>query len=186
MKFLDIIIIGIGLAMDAVVVSMAKGMKNGCNENCFNINNALILGFFFGLFQFLMPIAGYYLGNSFLKKLDFSATLFAFIILCVVGIKMILESFKDKDKTKKKLKFDFKEVLLLSIATSLDAFAIGISFSLMKINIFQASLIIGGVTSVLSLLGAFIGYKFGSIFEKRITVVGGLLLIAIGFKILLF
>jgi len=185
MKIFDILIIGIGLAMDAVVVSMAKGMTDGCNGKCFNTKKALILGFFFGFFQFLMPIAGYYLGNSFLKNLEFGSSLFSFIILSIVGIKMILESFKKEDK-KKEEKLQFKEIILLSLATSIDAFAIGVSFSLMEIHIVQASFIIGAITFFLTVLGGIIGFKFGRVFENRITILGGLLLIAIGFKILLF
>ena len=186
MDFFDITLIGIGLAMDAVVVSMAKGMTDGCNKKCFNTKKALVLGFFVGFFQFIMPLIGYYLGNSVFKTFNIGSSIFSFIILFIIGLKMIIESFKKDILEKEEDKLPFKEILLLSLATSIDAFAVGVSFSLMEIIIIKPSLIIGFITFILSIVGSLIGYKFGKIFENRITILGGLLLIAIGFKILLF
>jgi len=186
MGIFDYILIGIGLAMDAFVVSMAKGITVGCSGRCFSFKRTLTLGLSFGFFQFIMPLFGYYLGNSFFSRFNFGSSVFSFIILCVVGIKMILESFKKEDKEKVEPTLPVKEILLLSLATSIDAFAIGVSFSMMAINIILSSIIIGVVTLILSILGSFVGFKFGTIFENRITILGGLLLIFIGFKILLF
>lgn len=154
----------------------------------------LIIGIFFGGFQALMPLIGWALGTSFESLITPIDHWIAFLLLGFIGAKMIIDAIRDTDKpcacsdTPSKdapmQKLDLKELLLMAIATSIDALAVGITFAFLGISIIEAIIIIGITTFVLSMLGVVIGHFFGSRFEKPATIVGGIVLIIIGLKIL--
>lgn len=180
MSLITIIFIAFGLAMDAFAVSIS----NGLNLKKFNINFAIKLGVFFGGFQALMPILGYLASLSirdYIAKFDYWI---AFILLTLIGSKMIYEAFViDENKDKKELSFYM--LIILSIATSIDALAVGVSLTFLKVNIMAPAVIIGIITFFMSFLGVLIGSKFGKFFENKIEILGGIILIGIGLKILL-
>lgn len=180
MSLLEIIFIGIGLAMDAFAVSICKGlsMKKA------SMKNTLVIATYFGVFQAVMPIIGFLLGTTFEKYITSIDHWIAFILLLIIGVNMIKEAFsKEEDETKDKI--DFKTMIVLAIATSIDALAVGITFAFFKVNILLAALIIGIITFVLCIIGVIIGNKFGDKFENKAKISGGIILILIGTKILL-
>lgn len=182
MGYLEIVIIAIGLAMDAFAASISKGL---C-MNKFEKKYALLIAVFFGSFQFLMPVIGWILGSSFAKYIMFIDHWIAFILLSFIGGKMLIEAFeKQKIECCDVNLYNIKRILILAIATSIDALAVGITFALMpEIHILDSAIIIGVITFVISYFGVFIGYKFGTKFEKMAEIFGGLILIIIGIKIL--
>lgn len=180
MSIFTIFMIGIGLSMDAFAVSIAKGMTMR-KEQLFKY--ALILGFFFGLFQALMPLLGWWAGSYFQ---DFIASVdhwIAFGMLSVIGINMIRESLHCEEDCDSSL--TLKTIFLLAVATSIDALAVGISFAFLQVDILLAIIIIGLTTFVLSFAAVFIGHKLGDLLEKYAGILGGVILIVIGVKILL-
>lgn len=186
MNFFNLISIGIGLSMDAFAVSICKGL---CQKKI-NWKNSIIIGLFFGFFQALMPMIGYFIGSQFHSFVSSISHWIAFALLSLVGIQMIRESFNSSDDELccdifNDSKIDIKDMLILSIATSIDALAVGFSFALLKIDIVKASSIIGILTFFISILGVYIGFKFGSKFKNKSEILGGLILIFIGTKILL-
>ncbi len=179
MDLISIFLISIGLAMDAFSVSITKGlvMKS-------NMKHALIIALFFGVFQALMPVAGWISGIQLEAFVSFAAPWIAFILLSIIGIKMIYEGiFVDEDD--KDNSFSLKEIFFLAIATSIDAFLVGVTFAFLKTPIVEPVIIIGAVTFVLSFIGFYIGKGVGHLFEHKIEVLGGLILIGIGLKIFL-
>ncbi len=187
MSFFNLISIAIGLSMDAFAVSICKGL---CQRNM-NWKKAIIVGFYFGLFQAIMPLIGYILGSQFAGFISSFSHWIAFFLLLFIGFHMIKESKELKQEEeiqcdiKGELELDFKNMIILAIATSIDALAVGISFALLKINIFYAISIIGFTTFIISMIGVFIGFKFGSKYKSKSEIIGGLILVLIGFKILL-
>jgi len=180
MDFWSITLIALGLAMDAFAVSLCKG-------TCFpprNWKQPLQLGLCFGFFQFAMPLAGFFLGTFLTEFTDHFAPWIAFALLTFIGVKMILESRKPEPETVCEPKIPFRELILLGVATSIDALAVGFSFALLGQDILPASLLIGLITLVLSFLGGFFGRKIGELLGRRAEVVGGIVLIAIGIRIL--
>ena len=180
MSILEIGLIGVGLAMDAFAVSVCKGLS----MKKFNINKIIIISLYFGFFQFLMPIIGFFLGSSFetiVKNIDHWI---AFVLLGMIGIGMIRESFDDEIE-KRNDKIDFKTMIFLAIATSIDALVVGITFAFYNVNILLSSIFIGIITFVLSSIGVKLGFKFGDKFQNKAEIVGGIILILIGLKILL-
>lgn len=179
MGFLEIFLIGIGLAMDAFAVAVCKGLK----MKKVNIKQMSIIAFLFGGFQALMPLFGWLLGSSFKNYFESFGHWIAFGLLLFIGGKMIYDTFcgceEDKDN------FDIKELFVMAIATSIDAFAVGVSFAMFQINILFAIALIGITTFIISALGVLIGCKFGEIFKNKATLFGGIILILIGLKILL-
>ncbi len=180
MNIIEIAVIGVGLAMDALAVSICKGlsMKN------LNWKHAIIIASYFGIFQALMPILGYLLGstfNSFVESVDHWIT---FGLLTIIGINMIKDSFDDENE-KRNDNIDVKTMLLLAIATSIDALAVGITFAFYNVNLTVAISIIGIITFLLSFLGVELGKKFGDKFQNKAEKMGGCILIIIGLKILL-
>lgn len=178
MKIMDLILIliALGLATDSFTVSVAKSMAN----KSINPKKSILMAFYFGFFQGFMPIVGYYLGTTIIDAISAIDHWIAFSLLLFVGGKMIYESRmrkKDSDVGE-------KTMLMLAIATSIDAFAVGLTFSFIKINIWEAALIIGIITFVLSIIGCTLGNKFGKILGSKVEVIGGIVLILIGFKIL--
>lgn len=178
MDLILIFLIAVGLAMDAFSVSITKGlvMKS-------SVKHALIIALFFGVFQALMPVGGWISGIQLAAFVSTAAPWIAFILLSIIGIKMIYEGiFDDDDKNDN---FSLKEVFILAIATSIDAFLVGVTFAFLKTPIVEPIIIIGVVTFILSFLGFYIGKSLGHLFEHKIEVLGGLILIGIGLKILL-
>ena len=181
MDIFTIFFIAVGLAMDAFAVSIASGLT----MEKLKIRYALKIALFFGVFQAVMPIIGFTAGLSIREFMTSFDHWIAFGLLTFIGSKMIYESVFMDGNDKKMDPNNIGMLLILSVATSIDALAVGISLSLLKVNIFMPAFIIGVVTFILSYLGVFIGRRVGHLFEKRIEVIGGLVLIGIGTKILI-
>ncbi|HRU33309.1 MAG TPA: manganese efflux pump MntP family protein [bacterium] len=176
----SILLIALSLAMDAFSVSVTSGITGG-KIRYFNV---LKMGFSFGLFQFFMPVLGWLAGSTFRIYIVTIDHWIAFSLLSFVGVRMIWESLKDEHQTIDP--FDNKTLLLLSISTSIDAFAVGISFSFLDVSIFFPVLIIGIITFLLSSAGILMGNGLRHFFEKfNVEIIGGLILIGIGLKILI-
>ena len=173
-------LIAIALAMDAFSVSMTKGFTQK------NLTKPQILyyGLFFGGFQFFMPIIGYFCGNVIASIVESLAPIVGFILLLAIGLNMIRESLSDDDEEITD-HFSFKEVTLLAIATSIDAFAVGITIALLNDPLLISCAIIGIVAFAFSIIGIFIGKKLGNYVGDKFQILGGVILILIGFKILL-
>ena len=180
MKLFEIIAIGIGLAMDAFAVSICKGLS----MKKIDWKKAIIIALYFGVFQALMPVLGYFLGSTFSSFVQSVDHWIAFILLAIIGGNMIKDS-TDDEVEKRNDKVDVKTMLLLAIATSIDALAVGVTFAFFEVNLLLSISIIGIITFVLSFLGVIIGNKFGDKFQNRAELAGGIVLIIIGLKILL-
>ncbi len=173
--------IAIGLAMDAFAVSIA----NGVSIKNLRIRHVLVIGSAFGFFQGFMPIVGWLAGMGFRDMIASVDHWVAFGLLLLIGVKMMYEAFKiEEDDKPSDTSLNASRLLLLSIATSIDALAVGLTFSCIGVDIVTPALIIGLVTLVLSVLGVIIGDKIGHLFEGKIEFAGGIILIAIGTKIL--
>ncbi|CBK89104.1 Predicted membrane protein [Faecalitalea cylindroides T2-87] len=181
MDLLSLIFTGIGLAMDASAVSIAKGMSLP-NEK--NKNYALKLGLAFGIFQGLMPLIGYLAGSTFSGYIQSVDHWVAFILLALIGLNMIKESREEKENEEVS-DLSLKVILLLAIATSIDALAVGVSFAFLKVNIMLACSIIAIVTFILSFICVMVGKRLGSLFQKYAEIFGGIILMMIGAKILI-
>lgn len=180
MKLIDIFLISLSLAMDSFAISVSKGLQ----FKKFEIKKALIIGLYFGTFQALMPLIGYLLGNSFKNFITSIDHWITFTLLSIIGFNMIISTITDSPKNHND-KLDFKTMLPLSIATSIDALAIGITFAFLKCNLFISITSIGLTAFTLSAIGTFIGYKFGQKSKSKAEIIGGLILIYIGLKTLL-
>ena len=177
---MELILIAIALAMDSVAVSIASGSKYK-NINIFTI---LKISLFFSLFQGLMPLIGYYAGSFFSSFIDSIDHYIAFAILVFLGYKMIREAMKD-DLEDEISNLKNKTLLILAVATSIDALAIGITFSFQEINIFYAVFLISSITFILCIVAVYIGKYLGGYFEDKAEYLGGIILIVLGFKILI-
>ena len=180
MGIVELLAIGIGLAMDAFAVAVCKGLS----MKKMNWKSAIIIALYFGIFQAIMPIIGYFLGTTFSSFVENIDHWIAFILLAFIGGNMIKES-TDDEVEKRNDKVDVKTMLILAVATSIDALAVGITFAFFKINIGLAVAIIGSITFLLSIIGVKIGNKFGDKFQNKAELTGGIILIIIGLKILL-
>ena len=189
--FIELLLMGVGLAMDAFAVSVCKGL--GMKK--LNKKQAVVIGLYFGGFQALMPLVGWILGIQFQKYITSIDHWIAFILLGFIGGKMILDVIKEKGENEEvcpddSLRINLREIFLLAIATSIDALAIGISFALLGINnyteILSPILIIGFVSFVMSLIGLYFGIKCGCGCARKLKAElwGGIILVAIGLKIL--
>lgn len=178
MELITITLIAVGLAMDAFAVSIASGVT----IKDMKFNYALRIAVFFGLFQAFMPLVGWLAGLNLKNFVEDVSHWIAFALLTIIGFKMIYESVKMDGNTFHPLNLHI--LMILSIATSIDALAVGISFAFLKISIATPILIIGTITFLLSFVGVFIGDKFGHFFEKKMEIGGGVILIGIGIKIL--
>ncbi|UCG90886.1 MAG: manganese efflux pump [candidate division WOR-3 bacterium] len=181
MDIIAIIFIALGLAMDAFAVSVTSGLtiKN------LQIKNALKIALFFGAFQAIMPIIGWLAGLSVRDLIAGFDHWVAFGLLCFIGSRMIYESIKPEQNKTPIDPLNIFVLLLLSIATSIDALAVGLSFAFLDISIATPVIIIGIVTFILSYIGVSTGARIGHFFERKIEIVGGLILIGIGVKILI-
>lgn len=175
----DIIFIAIGLAMDAFAVSICKGLS--CPKK--RLNLAVTAGLYFGFFQILMPLLGYMLGDRFGVFIEAIDHWVAFFLLGFIGISMIRESRDPASADNEG--YSAKIMLPLAVATSIDAFAVGITFAFLKVEIVLALCIIGAVAFAFSFLGVYLGVVFGAKLKQKAEIFGGVILIVIGTKILL-
>lgn len=188
MNYFELGLIAIGLSMDAFAVSICKGLK----MRKMNYRQAVVIGCFFGGFQGLMPLMGWILGTSFQKYITNIDHWVAFVLLNMIGIKMLVEAWKERDtcevemsETDQPERLDIKELTLLAIATSIDALAVGITFALLPdTNIVLSVCSIGIITFLFTIAGVKIGNKFGCKFKSKAEIAGGLILCMIGIKIL--
>lgn len=180
MGAIEILLISIGLAMDAFAVSVCKGLA----MKKMSWKKAIIIGLYFGIFQAVMPVIGYFLGTTFERFITNVDHWIAFILLVGIGINMVKEAF-DKESENRNDDVDVKTMLVLSIATSIDALAIGITFACLKIHIVMPVITIGLITFIISVIGVKIGNRFGDKYEKKAEIMGGVILILLGIKILL-
>lgn len=185
MGFVELFLIGVGLSMDAFAVSICKGL----GMKRLNMKQALVIGLFFGVFQALMPLIGWALGTQLADFITPIDHWIAFVLLALIGGKMLFDAFRGDDEGEagepKDTRLDLKELLMLAIATSIDALAVGITFAFLGVNIVWAIAVIGVTTFVLSVVGVAVGHVFGARYEKGATIAGGIVLILIGCKILL-
>ena len=177
MSVIELGMLGIGLGMDAFAASVGKGLA----LKRMSWKTAIIVGLYFGVFQALMPFLGYISGKTFGGFITKCSGIITFLLLFFIGINMIKESF-DKEEKEVSCDLRFFKMIILSIATSIDAFAVGITFSFFEINIWFSILLIGIITFVLATMGVKIGNIFGNRYEKSAQILGGLILIAIGVK----
>lgn len=183
MSILSIILIAIGLSMDAFAVALTTGMKtNDCNRNKIAIKAAV----YFGVFQGIMPLIGWSLGIKFTSYIENIDHWIAFILLSIIGGKMIYEALKSKEEDEKEEE-DYtsnKRFLILAIATSIDALAVGVSFAFLNVNIITAVIIIALITFILSLIAVYLGRLLGEVLKSKAELAGGIILVIIGIKIL--
>lgn len=180
MGVLEISVIGLGLAMDAFAVAVCKGLS----MKRMDLKKATIIALYFGIFQAIMPLIGFFLGNRFEYLIDKLDHWVAFGLLSITGVNMIYESLKNEEDDINDC-IDVKTMFILSISTSIDALAVGITFAFFKINLAIAISIIGVITFILSIIGVKIGNKFGDKIKNRAELLGGIVLIIIGLKILI-
>lgn len=183
MGFVELFLIGVGLSMDAFAVSVCKGL----GMSRLNMRQAAVISLFFGGFQALMPFIGWALGSQLTDLITPIDHWIAFGLLAFVGGKMLWDAFhedleEESDAADERL--DLKELLMLAIATSIDALAVGITFAFLQVAIVPSIAIIGLTTFAISFAGVAVGHFFGARFEKPATIVGGVVLILIGVKIL--
>lgn len=181
MGMIETLLIAVGLALDAFAVSVGASSSGSLVDT----RSKVRLSFHFGLFQFMMPVIGWFVGikiEPLVKNFDHWI---AFSLLLYVGGKMIKESFNAKDEEMKSNPSKGMTLVILSVATSIDALVVGLSLAMIKIDIWQPSVIIGVVTGLLSLAGIYIGRFLGKKFGSKMELIGGLILIGIGLKILL-
>lgn len=179
MSILDLFILAVGLSMDAFAVSVCKGLSLGKIKP----KHMCIAGAWFGGFQALMPLIGYFLGSFFAEMIEKYDHWVAFVLLAIIGGNMIKESF-GKDK-KVDSSMDVKSMLLLAIATSIDALAVGVTFAFLQVQIVPAVSFIGVITFIFSAVGVKIGSLFGTKYKSKAELFGGIVLVLIGIKILL-
>lgn len=185
LMFIELFLLGIGLAMDAFAVSVCKGL--GMRK--LNKKQTLIIGLYFGGFQALMPLIGWLLGSQFQKYITRIDHWIAFILLGFIGGKMMIEAIREWNEEETvdviDAHLDHKNMLVLSVATSIDALAVGITFAFLDTPIIEAITIIGITTMVISIIGVVVGNFFGSRYKSKAEFIGGLILVLLGLKILL-
>ena len=180
MSLLEIILISISLGMDAFAVAMCKGMAMKKE----NVRSKVIIASYFGIFQAIMPLLGYLLGIRFEKAINFIDHWIAFFLLSIIGINMIKESISKKEDNIDD-DISIKTMLILALATSIDALAVGVTFAFLRVEIIMPIIFIGIITFVMSYEGVKIGNKFGNKLKSKAETLGGIILIFMGIKILL-
>ena len=197
MSLLELFFIAVGLSMDAFAVSLCKGLV----MDRLRTGDGLLVALFFGGFQALMPIAGYYLASNFAGYIEAYDHWIAFLLLLFIGGKMLWDVYKESHSPQENTAAEdaaitedaavyqpvpLGELILLAVATSIDALAVGVAFAVLPgVHIFSAAAFIGCTTFVLSFIGVVLGFKTGKLLEEKAQILGGLILIAIGVKILL-
>lgn len=185
MTLLEIFLIGIGLSMDAFAVAICKGLAM---PDKVDKKGALLIALYFGVFQAVMPTLGWLLGSRFARYVTRLAPWIAFILLAWIGGNMIRESLSKEEREEEETgSVSHKELLVLAVATSIDALAVGVTFSMLElaVSIAVAMILIGCTTFVISLAGVYVGNVFGAKYKSKAEFVGGAILILIGVKILL-
>ena len=186
MNLVTVFFIAVGLAADAFAVSVANGIAM---KNCYSLYCSLVFGFYFGLFQFVMPIIGFYMGKLFTGALESYSGWIAFGLLAVIGAKLIYETLKNEKENECSIKMgkilSIKNMSVLAVATSIDACAVGVSLALTGTPLLLPAAVIGFVAFGFSAAGVFIGKQIGGLLNKGAGVIGGVILISIGIKILL-
>lgn len=180
MSFVEVFLIGVGLAMDAFAVSICKGLS----IKKITYKKVITIALYFSIFQALMPLIGYLVGSTFESLITAIDHWLAFFLLSIIGINMLKES-KNKNSDNINDKVDFKTMFVLAIATSIDALTIGITFAFLKTNIINNILTIGITTFIITFFGAIVGNRFGSKYEKKSQILGGIILVLMGLKILI-
>ena len=180
MKFIELFLIGVSLAMDAFAVSVGKGLT----LKSVRTRHAMSAGLWFGGFQALMPIIGYFLGCGFAHIVERVDHWIAFGLLLLIGLNMIRETLADDDEELDS-DFGFRTMLVMAVATSIDALTVGISMAFLHVNIWVAAAVIGLVTFAISAAGVTLGSRFGAKVGSRAGIIGGVVLIALGIKILI-
>lgn len=180
MTILELFILAVGLSMDAFAVAVCKGLAIGK----IRWKHVIIVGLWFGGFQALMPLIGYLLGSSFAEYIAAVDHWIAMILLVLIGGNMIRESL-DRDPEHVNPSLGFKTMLVMAVATSIDALAVGVTFAFLEVRIIPAISFIGVVTFLLSALGVKIGSIFGTKYKSKAEFTGGVILILLGIKILL-
>ena len=180
MGVFELLIIAVGVSMDAFAVSICKGLSIRRIKS----SNAVSAGLWFGGFQALMPLIGYCLGVSFADFVSEVDHWIAFVLLCIIGAKMIKESFEN-ESCDLSADFSWRSMLPMAIATSIDALAIGVSFAFLGVNIWWAVFMIGVITGLFSACGVYIGNAFGCRYKSKAEFVGGAILCLMGIKILI-
>lgn len=173
-------LIGIGLSMDAFSVSITNGM----NMKRVEFKDAFKIALFYGIFQFIMPVIGFFAAGIFKSYIEAVDHWVAFLLLAFIGIKMIIEAFDKKEEEKKEKNLSIKVLTLQAIATSIDALAVGISFAALNTPIWSSSFIIGMTTFVLCFGAVYIGKTVGKFLAEKAEIFGGIILLGIGIKIL--
>lgn len=193
MELWEIILLSAALAMDAFAVSICKGLASKQRY----LKTGLICGFYFGIFQGLMPLIGYLLGSTISSIINKFAPYVAFILLAFLGIKMIVEALNEVKESKnlsdeekccqcnKDSSLSFKVMIVFAFATSIDALAAGLTFVAMEVDIILAVSLIALLTFIFCFFGSIIGAKLGAKFKDKATILGGVVLLAIGLKILI-
>ena len=179
MHLAELVLIAVGLSMDAFAVSVCKGLS----VKELRPRHALLAGLYFGGFQFLMPLVGWLLGYRFEEMITSVDHWIAFVLLALIGGNMVKESFSEEEEMNDD--FGVKTMLLLAVATSIDALAVGITFAFLSVKILPAAGLIGVTTFLLSVAGIYIGRAFGAKYKAGAERAGGVILILIGLKILL-
>ena len=179
MGFIELFLIAVGLSMDAFAVSVCKGLS----VKKVGVKHAALAGLYFGGFQFLMPVIGYLLGFRFESVIETVDHWVAFVLLAFIGGNMIKESFGKAEELNDD--FGVKTMLLMAVATSIDALAVGITFAFLEVQILPAAGLIGVTTFLLSFAGIYIGNVFGARYKSKAELAGGIILVLIGVKILL-
>ena len=181
MNNIELILLSVGLAMDAFSASVCEGIR----MKKINYTGAFFTALFFGMFQAVMPLLGYFLGSRFSEITSTYDHWIAFILLGIIGGKMIFECFHPEENNKNTYCFNLKDIIILSIATSIDALAVGIVFSAQKTNIIFSVSVIGIITFLLSFSGVILGNRFSKKYGNKAEIIGGIVLIFIGVKLLL-
>lgn len=181
MEIGELLLIGIGLSMDAFAASVCQGLK----MHKIQPKKTLIIALFFGGFQALMPLIGWVLGKQFETYITSIDHWIAFVLLAFIGGKMIFDALKKEEDKEDDVPFSIREIFLLAIATSIDALAVGITFAFLQANIWVSISLIGCTTFLLSAVGVFLGHKFGAKHKNKAELAGGVILVLIGLKILL-
>ena len=179
MSLIDLFILAVGLSMDAMAVAICKGLS----VPKLKVRHALITGLYFGGFQAVMPLIGYFLGRQFQSYIESIDHWIAFVLLVLIGGNMIKESFSEAEEVN--CSFCPKAMIPMAVATSIDALAVGVTFAFLQVKIVPAVSFIGIITFTLSAVGVYVGHLFGAKFKSKAELVGGIVLVFMGIRILL-
>ena len=181
MGLAEILFMSVGLGMDAFAVAICKGLS----MIKMKWKNAVVIGLYFGIFQALMPWIGFMLGKNFSSEISKIDNYIAFFLIASIGVNMLIEALKNKDEEEINDDIHPRTMIVLAIATSLDALAVGVTLAFLKVNIVKPIISIGLITFFLSLIGVKIGNIFGEKYKKHSQIAGGVILILIAIKILI-